>query len=148
MKVVTAQPNVVLFLVDDMGWMDSGVYGSKYYETPNIDRFATRAMRFTNAYSQPLCSPTRASLLTGQYTARHGITTASGHQPPQPAGHVFLKEIRAAEYADAAAGEQELPRTSADHAGGGVEAKRLSHGAHRKMASRPHAAALAGAAGL
>jgi len=87
-----SQPNVVLFLVDDMGWMDSGVYGSKYYETPNIDHFATRAMRFTNAYSQPLCSPTRASLLTGQYTARHGITTASGHQPPQPAGHVFLKE--------------------------------------------------------
>jgi arylsulfatase A-like enzyme len=88
----SAQPNVVLFLVDDMGWMDSGVYGSNYYETPNIDRFAKRGMRFTNAYSQPLCSPTRASLLSGQYTARHGITTASGHQPPQPAGHVFLKE--------------------------------------------------------
>jgi arylsulfatase A-like enzyme len=87
-----AKPNVILFLVDDMGWMDSGAYGSKYYETPNIDRFATRAMRFTNAYSQPLCSPTRASLLSGQYTARHGITTASGHQPPQPEGHVFLKE--------------------------------------------------------
>ncbi len=87
-----SQPNVVLFLVDDMGWIDSGVYGSKYYETPNIDRFATRAMRFTNAYAQPLCSPTRASILTGQYTARHGITTASGHQPPQPEGHLFLKE--------------------------------------------------------
>ncbi|WP_395749340.1 sulfatase [Prosthecobacter sp.] len=85
-----AKPNVVLFLADDMGWMDSGVYGSQYYETPNIDRFATRAMRFTNAYSQPLCSPTRGSLLSGQYTARHGITTASGHQPPQEAGHVFL----------------------------------------------------------
>jgi arylsulfatase A-like enzyme len=88
----SAQPNVVLFLVDDMGWMDSGVYGSQYYETPNIDRFAKQAMRFTNAYAQPLCSPTRASILSGQYTARHGITTASGHQPPQPAGHVFLKE--------------------------------------------------------
>lgn len=87
-----AQPNVVLFLTDDMGWMDCGVQGSKYYETPNIDQFATRAMRFTNAYAQPLCSPTRASLLSGQYTARHGITTASGHQPPQPAGHVFLPE--------------------------------------------------------
>lgn len=90
-----AKPNVVLFLVDDMGWMDSGVYGSKYYETPNMDRFATTAMRFTNAYAQPLCSPTRASLLTGQYTARHGITTASGHQPPQPPGHKFLKESAA-----------------------------------------------------
>ena len=65
------RPNIVFFLVDDMGWMDCGVYGSQYYETPNIDRFAGRAMRFTNAYAQPLCSPTRASLLTGQYSARH-----------------------------------------------------------------------------
>lgn len=89
------RPNVVLFLVDDMGWMDSGAYGSKYYETPNIDRLAARAMRFTNAYAQPLCSPTRASLLTGQYTARHGITSATGHTPPQPEGHVFIKDAAA-----------------------------------------------------
>jgi len=86
----TKRPNVIVFLVDDMGWMDCGAYGSKYYETPNIDRFATRAMRFTNAYAQPLCSPTRASLLTGKYSARHGITSATGHQPPQPAGHNVL----------------------------------------------------------
>ena len=88
----TDHPNVVFFLVDDMGWMDSVVYGSKYYETPNIDRLANRAMRFTNAYAQPLCSPTRASLLTGQYSARHGITSATGHVAPQPEGHVFLKD--------------------------------------------------------
>ncbi|HEY6167167.1 MAG TPA: sulfatase-like hydrolase/transferase, partial [Verrucomicrobiae bacterium] len=43
------KPNVIVFLVDDMGWMDCGAYGSKYYETPAIDRFATRAMRFTDA---------------------------------------------------------------------------------------------------
>jgi arylsulfatase A-like enzyme len=92
---LSAKPNVILFLVDDMGWMDCGVYGSQYYETPNIDRFAKRAMRFTNAYSQPLCSPTRGSLLTGQYSARHKITSATGHQPPQPAGHVFLPETAA-----------------------------------------------------
>lgn len=84
------RPNVVLFLVDDMGWMDSGAYGSQFYETPNIDRFARRSMRFTNAYSQPLCSPTRASILSGQYSARHGITSATGHQAPQPTDHVFL----------------------------------------------------------
>ncbi len=87
-----AKPNVVLFLVDDMGWMDCGAYGSKYYETPNMDRFATRAMRFTDAYAMPLCSPTRASILSGQYSARHGVLTASGHQPPQPPGHRFLAE--------------------------------------------------------
>jgi arylsulfatase A-like enzyme len=86
------KPNIVMFLVDDMGWMDCGAYGSKYYETPNIDRFATRSMRFTDAYAQPLCSPTRASLLTGKYSARHGITSATGHQPPQPADFKFLPE--------------------------------------------------------
>lgn len=80
------RPNVILFLVDDMGWMDSGVYGSTYYETPNIDRLATQAMRFTDAYAHPLCSPTRASILTGQYPSRHRITSASGHQPPQTPG--------------------------------------------------------------
>lgn len=78
--------NVILFLVDDMGWMDSTPYGSKYYETPNMERLARRALRFTNAYASPLCSPTRASILTGKYSARHGILTASGHQPPHPAG--------------------------------------------------------------
>ncbi len=83
---VAAPPNVVLFLVDDMGWMDSGAYGSQYYETPNIDRLAKRGMLFTDAYSaNPLCSPTRASILTGKYPARIGLTTAAGHLPPRPA---------------------------------------------------------------
>jgi arylsulfatase A-like enzyme len=86
------RPNIVLFLADDMGWIDCGAYGSKYYETPNIDRFATRSMRFTDAYAQPLCSPTRASILSGKYSARHGITSATGHQPPQPADFKFLPE--------------------------------------------------------
>jgi arylsulfatase A-like enzyme len=65
-----------------MGWMDSSVYGSKYYETPNMERLAKQAMRFTDAHAVPLCSPTRCSILSGQYSARHGITSASGHQPP------------------------------------------------------------------
>jgi arylsulfatase A-like enzyme len=79
-------PNVVLFVVDDMGWMDSSVYGSKYYETPHMERLAKQAMRFTNAYAVPLCSPTRASILTGQYSSRHGVTSASGHQPAAAEG--------------------------------------------------------------
>lgn len=78
------RPNVVLFLVDDMGWMDSSVYGSEYYETPNMERLAKQSMLFTDAYALPLCSPTRASILTGQYSSRHGVTSASGHQPPRP----------------------------------------------------------------
>jgi len=87
-----SKPNIIFFLADDMGWMDCGAYGSKYYETPNIDRFAARAMRFTDAYAQPLCSPTRASLLSGQYSSRHGITSASGHLPPQPEGFKYLPD--------------------------------------------------------
>jgi len=80
------KPNIILFLVDDMGWTDCGVYGSKYYETPNIDQFATQAMRFTDAYAHPLCSPSRASILTGQEESRHGITSAHGHLEPLPEG--------------------------------------------------------------
>ncbi len=79
-------PNIVLFLVDDMGWRDSTPYGSTYYETPNMERFAAQSMRFTEAYALPLCSPTRGSIMTGQYSARHGITSASGHQPPAAPG--------------------------------------------------------------
>jgi arylsulfatase A-like enzyme len=86
------KPNVVLFLVDDMGWIDSGAYGSKYYETPNIDRLAQHAMRFTDAYATPLCSPTRASILTGKYSSRHGILIPSGHLPPQGPGFKFLPD--------------------------------------------------------
>ena len=75
-----SRPNVVLFLVDDMGWMDSTPYGSKYYETPNMDKLAKQSMLFTDAYAHPLCSPTRASILSGPYPSRHGLTTARGHQ--------------------------------------------------------------------
>ncbi len=81
-RAAARRPNVVLFLVDDMGWMDSTVYGSRYYETPNVERLAARSMRFTNAYSAaPLCSATRASIMTGKYPARTHITSAGGHLP-------------------------------------------------------------------
>lgn len=80
-------PNVIVMLADDMGWMDSGAYGSQYYDTPNLDRLATKGVRFTNAYSaSPLCSPTRLSILTGKYPHRLGMTQPAGHLPPLPAG--------------------------------------------------------------
>ena len=75
------KPNIVLFLVDDMGWMDSTPYGSQYYETPNMKRLERQSMRFTDAYAVPLCSPTRASILSGQYSSRHRVTSATGHRP-------------------------------------------------------------------
>lgn len=68
-------PNVVVFLVDDLGATDLGCYGSSFYESPRIDRLAAEGMRFTAAYSAcPVCSPTRASIMTGKYPQRTGIT--------------------------------------------------------------------------
>jgi arylsulfatase A len=70
-----ARPNVVLILVDDLGWTDAGCYGSDFYRTPHIDRLARDGVRFTQAYSAcTVCSPTRASILTGKYPARLHVT--------------------------------------------------------------------------
>ena len=73
--IASGSPNVVLFLVDDLGWMDLGCQGSKYYQTPNIDALAKSGVRFTNAYAAcAVCSPTRAAILTGKYPARLMLT--------------------------------------------------------------------------
>ena len=76
--------NFVFILVDDLGWADVGCYGSRFYETPHINRLATQGMRFTNAYAAcPVCSPTRASILTGKYPARLHLTDwIAGHKRP------------------------------------------------------------------
>ncbi len=67
--------NIVLFLIDDLGWMDLGCQGSTYYQTPNVDKLAAEGVRFTDAYAAcAVCSPTRASILTGKYPARLLLT--------------------------------------------------------------------------
>ena len=69
------QTNFLFFLVDDMGWADIGVNGSKFHETPNINQLAASGMRFTQGYAAcPVCSPTRASILTGRHPVRVNIT--------------------------------------------------------------------------
>ena len=69
------QPNIVFILADDLGWNDLGCTGSDFYETPNIDRIASEGILFTRGYAAcQVSSPSRASILTGQYTVRHGIT--------------------------------------------------------------------------
>jgi arylsulfatase A-like enzyme len=69
------RPNFVFILIDDLGWTDLSCYGSKFYETPNLDRLAAQGMRFTSAYTAaPLCSPTRASIMTGKHPARLHLT--------------------------------------------------------------------------
>ena len=81
----TEKPNIVIFLVDDFGWKDLSCYGSKYYETPVVDKFAREGVRFTNAYSAcTVCSPTRAALMTGKYPARLHLTDwIPGHGKPE-----------------------------------------------------------------
>ncbi|MFW6163655.1 MAG: sulfatase [Planctomycetota bacterium] len=70
------KPNLLFILIDDMGWRDVGFMGSTYYETPNIDRLARQGIVFTQAYANgPNCAPTRASLMSGQYSPRHGVYT-------------------------------------------------------------------------
>jgi arylsulfatase A-like enzyme len=92
------KPNIVFILVDDMGWKDLGTYGSSFYETPNIDRLASQGMKFTNAYaSSPKCSPSRSSIMTGQYPVHTGITdyiigTQNGIGP-QPTQKLLPREF-------------------------------------------------------
>ncbi|QCW99723.1 sulfatase [Aggregatimonas sangjinii] len=75
------KPNVVIINVDDMGWKDVGFMGSSYYETPNIDYLASLGMVFTNGYAAAAnCAPSRASLMTGKWTPRHGIYTVNSSE--------------------------------------------------------------------
>jgi arylsulfatase A-like enzyme len=77
-------PNIVFILADDLGWTDLGCFGSTFYQTPNIDRLAQQGMRFTNAYAAcPVCSPSRAAIMTGKYPARLHVTDwIPGRTPP------------------------------------------------------------------
>lgn len=73
--VGAGQPNIVFFLVDDLGWSDLGCYGSEFHRTPNIDQLCESGMKFNRAYAaSPVCSPTRASILTGRHPVRVDIT--------------------------------------------------------------------------
>jgi arylsulfatase A-like enzyme len=102
-----AKPNFVFILVDDLGWRDVGCNGSTFYETPNIDRLAAGGMRFTNGYAAcPVCSPTRASILTGKYPARLHLTDWLPGRPDRPdqkllrpkfLQHLPLEEVTLAE---------------------------------------------------
>ena len=82
------RPNVILMLIDDLGWADLGLTGSTFYETPNVDALAKEGVFFSNAYAaNPVCSPTRASILTGKYPSRFGLTNHSGYSGAQGPGH-------------------------------------------------------------
>lgn len=105
------RPNFIFILIDDLGYRDLGCYGSTFYETPNLDRLADEGVRFTHAYAAcPVCSPTRASILTGRYPARIGVTDWIGsnargklleapyidHLPSQ--GYTLARALKSAGY--------------------------------------------------
>lgn len=76
------RPNILFIMADDFGWTDLGCFGSEFYQTPNLDKLAARGVKFTQAYAaNPLCSPTRSSVLTGLWPARTGITAPVCHVP-------------------------------------------------------------------
>jgi len=99
--------NIVFILADDLGWRDLGCYGSTFYETPHLDRLAAQGMRFTDAYAAcNVCSPTRASILTGKYPARLNLTDWLPGRPDRPdqklkrpliIDHLPLEEVTIAE---------------------------------------------------
>jgi uncharacterized sulfatase len=80
--VDSSRPNIVFILADDLGWNGVGCQGNKDVSTPNIDRLAAQGMRFTHAYAEPQCSPTRAALLSGQWGARTGVHKVLDEKEP------------------------------------------------------------------
>jgi arylsulfatase A len=93
------RPNFVFILMDDLGWADVGFHGSTFYETPNLDRFARESMKFEHAYAAcPVCSPTRASIMTGKYPARLHLTNFIPGRSPRKFARLVPPEF-----------EQQLP---------------------------------------
>lgn len=104
LKLVTlgfasTKPNIIVILADDLGWKDLGCYGSESFQTPHLDRLAASGMRFTSAYAAScVCSPTRASIMTGKYPGRIDLTIWLGGGGGAPAvDHLSLDEVTIAE---------------------------------------------------
>lgn len=148
-------PNVVFILTDDLGYTDLGCYGSKYYETPNIDRLAAQGLKFTDGYTcGPNCQPTRASLISGQYGPRTGVYTVGGidrfnwkSRPLKPVDNVtqlplekitLAQSLRKAGYSTALFGKWHLGQRGAVHPGKrGFDEAIVSMGLHFDFVTDP-----------
>jgi len=105
------QPNFVIFMADDLGYGDVGCFGNKVNRTPNIDILAAEGMKLTDFHANaPVCSPTRAALLTGRYQQRMGIASAlgEGKQVPWPKVVTIAERFKEAGYATGAFGKWHL----------------------------------------
>lgn len=148
-------PNIVFILADDLGWTDLACYGSKYYETPNIDRLAAEGMRFTSGYTcGPNCQPTRAALMSGQYGPRTGVYTVGAidrfdwrSRPLRPVDNVtrlpldkvtIAQALKKAGYATAMFGKWHLGNDGPQHpAQRGFDEAIVSMGQHFEFVTDP-----------
>lgn len=148
------QPNIIFIMADDLGYTDVACFGSKYYETPNIDRLATQGMRLLNHHHCQNCTPTRAALLSGQYGARTGVYTVGGierfnwsKRPLRPVDNVtelpldraiFAQQLKLGGYATGMFGKWHIGQNGAYHpARRGFDEAIVSMGAHFNFVTKP-----------
>lgn len=160
-QAAVSRPNIIYILADDLGYTDIAVNGSKYYETPNIDRLAAQGMRFTNYHNCQNCAPTRAALMTGQYGARTGVYTVGAidrfewaKRPLRPVDNVtnlpldrqiLPQAFKAAGYATAMFGKWHLGQQGAYVPGErGFDEAIVSNGRHFDFETAPKTAYPAG----
>jgi len=148
------RPNIVFILADDLGWTDVACFGSKYYETPNIDKLATQGMKLTRHHHCQNCQPTRAALMSGQYAARTGVYTVGGidrfdwsTRPLRPVDNVtelplekttVAQVMKSAGYATGMFGKWHLGEKGDHHPGKrGFDEAIVSMGKHFDFATNP-----------
>ena len=148
------KPNIVFILADDLGWTDTATYGSKYYETPNIDRLAAQGLKFNRYHNCQNCQPTRAALMSGQYGARTGVYTVGGigrfdweSRPLRPVDNVtalplekitIAQSLKAAGYATGMFGKWHLGEDAQHHPSArGFDEAIVSMGKHFDFATNP-----------
>ncbi len=149
-----SKPNIIFIMADDLGYTDVACFGSKYYETPNIDRLATQGLKLLSHHHCQNCTPTRAALMSGQYGARTGVYTVGGtdrfdwsSRPLRPVDNVtelpldrdiFPKQLKAAGYATGMFGKWHIGQKS-DYLPGnrGFDEAIVSMGKHFNFATEP-----------
>ena len=149
-----SKPNMIFIMADDLGWTDTATYGSKYYETPNIDKLATQGMKMLSHHHCQNCTPTRAALMSGQYGARTGVYTVGGigrfdwsSRPLRPVDNVtelpldrdiIAKQLKAGGYATGMFGKWHIGENGDFYPGKrGFDEAIVSMGAHFNFNTNP-----------